>query len=241
MPNALISRLLQEMAQFKQSFVFSPFKLNEPFLDKRLKEICRRFMEWCPQGSLRLFTNGSALTQDNLEWVAELSRVKHLWVSLNSVRETDHQALMQFKRPMFGRIATQLDALHRHVQADTFPHPVMLSRVAQGTADDLNFLKITHRRWPRFGSILIKQDAWLQDIAAPQIPIPSAPCTRWFELSIMATGIASLCCMDSESKFPLGTVQDQTLLDIYNAPAWRERREKMLDRRGVAVCQTCSY
>lgn len=241
LPTELIHALIDEMARFAVPFVFSPFKVNEPFLDPRLHEICLRFSERCPQGQLRLFTNGSALTQRNIAEIAKLPRVRHLWISLNTCDPQEHQRLMQFKRPQYVRIAGHLDRLQRAKEVDEFPHEVMISRVAQSDTGDFEFLRECQRRWPDLTAILIKKDAWLQDIEAPQYVIPNASCQRWFELSITARGVASLCCMDSVGRFSIGNVYEETLLEIYNRPAWRERRERMLSRRVVPVCHTCSY
>ena len=67
------------------------------------------------------------------------------------------------------------------------------------------------------------------------------PCGRWYELSIMANGVVSLCCQDGEGQFPIGDVNKQTLLEVYNHPFYRERREKNLSRLEVEVCNTCTY
>lgn len=247
MPDTVIELLIAEMATFKVPFVFSPFKVNEPFLDCRLQDICESFLSRCRNGVLRLFTNGSALTPDHLRWVADLSRVKHLWVSLNTVDPREHQKLMRFKRggedksSMFSKIARHLDVLHGWVEKGRFGHEVVLSRVAQGDTQDFQFMTGCRARWPRFKPFLIKKDAWLGAVKAPAVEVPHAPCARWYELSILATGIASLCCMDGEGRFAIGEVPRQSLLEVYNAPRWRGYRETLADRHQAPICQTCTY
>jgi len=61
MPDELIDRLVKEMAQFSFPFMFSPFKVNEPLLDKRTLPLLRRMNKEVPHARLRIFTNGSAL------------------------------------------------------------------------------------------------------------------------------------------------------------------------------------
>jgi hypothetical protein len=231
MPDELIDRLVDEMAAFKKPFLFSPFKVNEPFLDSRLIPLCKIMNEWVPLASLRIFTNGSALTPEKVAGVAELKSVRHLWVSLNEIDPEKYHALMGLN---FDMTAKRLDYLHKQ----DFPHPVMLSSVGYPNEE---FRKYCFDRWPKFESMAIMRTSWLGYVD-PQVPeIPDTPCSRWFELSIMASGIVSLCCMDSEGKFQIGDLNKQTLLEVYNAPAWRERREKMLGRTGINPCSTCSY
>ena len=74
--------------------------------------------------------------------------------------------------------------------------------------------------------------------------VPDAACWRWWELSITATGVVSHCCMDGEAAYPIGDIREQSLLEIYNAPFWRERREKLLSRKVLddrSPCSKCTY
>lgn len=231
MPDSLIDRLVGEMATFEKPFLFSPFKVNEPLLDSRLIPLCERINREVPNAHIRIFTNGSALTPDKIAGVAGLKKVRHLWVSLNEIDPEKYEALMGLK---FKITAKRLDYLHEQ----DFPHPVMLSTVGYPNED---FRRYCFERWPNFESMAIMQTSWLGYVDAQITKIPDTPCSRWFELSIMASGIVSLCCMDSEGKFAIGDLNKQTLLEVYNAPAWRERRENMSSRLGIYPCSTCSY
>jgi hypothetical protein len=232
MPDELINRLLGEMAAFKQPFYFSPFKVNEPLLDKRTIPICQKFNEKVPRGQLRLFTNGSALTAANIDAIAGLKNVVHLWISLNSHIPEEYEQLMGLK---FENTARKLDELH----ARYFPHPVMLSCVGFPNEP---FRRYCYDRWPKFESTAIKRDAWLGYTDAQDSAVPDGPCGRWFELSIMATGVVSMCCMDGTGEHAIGDVNSQTLLEVYNTPRLRERRERLVSRRTVGEpCHRCTY
>lgn len=231
MPDEMIDRLVKEMATFEKPFLFSPFKLNEPLLDKRLIPLCERMNRDVPLARLRIFTNGSALTPDKIEGVAGLKNVVHLWISLNSIDPVKYEELMQLK---FAQTTKRLDYLH----SIEFPHPVMLSTVGY---PDETFRRYCFERWPKFESFAIMRTSWLGFTDGQITKIPDTPCARWWELSITSQGIVSLCCQDSEGQFPIGDLNKQTLLEVYNSPAWRERREKLLSRRGIEICQTCTY
>lgn len=234
MPDHLISRLIGEMATWEKEFHFSPFKVNEPFLDKRLGDICRKFEADVPLGTLRLFTNGSALTLTNIKWVAELKRLTHLWISLNEHRPDEYQKLMNIP---FERTAKNLDALHKEVEEGRFTHDVMVSRVG----NNIEFQHYCHERWPLFGQHMIKKDAWIGFTEPDDGRIPNSPCIRWFELSIMANGVVSLCCMDGTGEYSIGNVSEKSMLEVYNDPAYRERREGLWNRKKVMPCSRCSY
>lgn len=236
MPDELISRLVDEMAEWTVPFFFAPFKLNEPFLDKRLLPLLRRMNLDVPKAALRVFSNGSPLTEKHLDELSEVRNVAHLWISLNSHVPEEYERIMQMP---FERTAKRLDMLHGR----DFPHEVVVSAVGYPNEP---FVRYCRERWPKFKALAFKRDAWI-DFTEPNDPeVPNTPCSRWFELSIMATGKVAHCCMDSgeDDRYTIGDVSKQTMLEVYNAPFWRERRERMLSRKQLddrSPCNRCSY
>lgn len=238
MSEDLMYRLLDEISKFEHPCVLSPFKVNEPLLDTRLMKYLNMVNLIAPSVSLRLFTNGSPLSASLIDRIAALDNVRHLWISLNSHNPDEYKKIMGLD---FERTALRLDALHYAVFIGEFLHPVVLSKVVDNPDTWWEFTMYCNTRWPLFKVQPIKQDSWL-GYAAPLMPdIPDAPCARWFELSILATGIVSLCCMDGKGEFPIGDVNTQTLLEVYNNPFYRERREQSLSRMHIHPCSTCSY
>lgn len=232
MPDALIDRLIGEMSTWTVPFSFSPFKVNEPLLDKRLIPICEKFNREVPVGFLRIFTNGQALTPEKIEGIARLERVHHLWVSLNSHEPEEYRRLMNLD---FDKTAKRLDYLH----STDFPYPVVLSTVGYPNEP---FRYYCWQRWPKFQSFAIKKDAWI-DYTDPQVTeIPDTPCGRWFEVNIMATGKLALCCMDGDGTYSPGDVNDSSMLEMYNQPKWRALREGLVSRKTAGdPCNRCSY
>lgn len=240
MPDELIDAIIEELKDHPHPFLISPFKVNEPFLDKRLIPICRKINAELPNAILRLFSNGSALTEKHIDEVATLKRVTHLWISLNEYEAEAYKATMGLD---FDRTAKNLDLLHTKKAAGLFPWPVVVSRVRQAFIPndaDNAFAAYVQERWPLFNVHLIKRDSWLGFTEPNDPEVPDAPCSRWFELSVMATGKVSLCCMDGEGAYQIGDIKNGVFA-TYNAPHWRERRLKMLSRKGISPCSTCNY
>lgn len=234
MSDELIDRLIGEMSTWEVPFYFSPFKVNEPLLDKRLIPICQKVNERVPLARIRIFSNGQALTPDKIAGIAALKNIGFLWISLNSHIKEEYEALMSLD---FDMTVKRLDYLH----SIDFPHPVMLSCVGYPNEP---FRRWCFDRWPKFESFAIKKDAWIE-FTDPQVTeVPDSPCGRWFELSIVANGLVSHCCMDGLAAYPIGDVNKNTMLEIYNAPFWRERREKMMSRKELddsSPCNRCTY
>jgi hypothetical protein len=241
LPDAVLWDLVEQMASFKQPFFVSPFKVNEPLLDKRLQGFCERIVEFVPHATLRLFTNGSPLTAHQIDWIADIptDRLDCLWVSLNSC---DHQEYYKLMKLSYEATSSKLDELHADKQAGQFPHRVVLSRVVgDDPITDAAFMDGVWNRWPLFHPFLIKRDGWLGYVEPSSKLPPRSGCERWFELNITALGKAVLCCMDGKGEFPQGNVATTSLLDIYNQPRLRERRLKALTRQGIEPCQRCTY
>jgi sulfatase maturation enzyme AslB (radical SAM superfamily) len=231
MPDELLDRLVGEVISWQRGLYFSPFKVNEPLLDKRTIPVCERINREAPDVVLRIFTNGAALTPEKVEQIARLKKVAHLWVSLNSHIPEEYERVMGLR---FEQTAKRLDYLH----TQDFPHTVVLSTVGYPNED---FRYYCWERWPKFESVAIKRDSWLGYVDAQKKEIPDTPCSRWFELSVMANGKVALCCMDGEGTYALGDVTNQTLLEVYNAPGWRDRRDRLVSRKTIHPCSTCSY
>jgi MoaA/NifB/PqqE/SkfB family radical SAM enzyme len=240
MPDELIDAIIEELKDHPHPFLISPFKVNEPFLDKRLIPICRKINAELPNAILRLFSNGSALTEKHIDEVATLSRVTHLWISLNEYEADAYKATMGLD---FDRTVANLDLLHSKKASGAFPFDVMISRVRQALIPndaDNAFSAFVKDRWPLFGVHLIKRDSWLGFTEPNDPEVPDAPCARWFELSVMATGKVSLCCMDGEGEFSIGDIRDG-VFNTYNSAHWRERRLKMVSRKTIHPCSSCNY
>jgi hypothetical protein len=241
MPDEMLDRIVEELKDHPWPFILSPFKVNEPLLDKRLIPFLRKVNAEVPNAVLRIFTNGSALTPRHIEDIASLGRVMHLWVSLNDHRAEVYGPLMSLD---FDRTCSNLDRLHEAKRTGAFNHPVVVSKVRQAMEvgpDDEGFWQFVTDRWPLFDVHLIKPDSWLGEIPLGSDDIPDRDCSRWYELSIMATGKVALCCMDSAGRFEIGDLNEQSLFEVYNSRHYRERRVKGLSRKCIHPCSTCSY
>jgi radical SAM protein with 4Fe4S-binding SPASM domain len=237
MPDEVLNRLVDEMISWDRGVYFSPFKLSEPLLDKRVIPLCERINRESEKIVLRIFSNGSALTPVNIAKLAGLKRLSYVWVSLNEYRPEEYEKLMGLS---FERVAKNLDYLH---SVEDFPHKVMLSCVGFPNEE---FRRYCFDRWHKFDSMAIKKDAWLGFTDAQFPDIPDTGCSRWFELSITSTGKVVTCCMDAGDNpaYHIGDVNTQTLHEVYNAPRWRDRREALVSRKALddsSPCSRCSY
>jgi radical SAM protein with 4Fe4S-binding SPASM domain len=176
----------------------------------------------------RIFTNGSALTLKRAEELHNIDNLE-LWISLNEHDEDRYKEVMGID---FNKTVKNIDALHE----TDFCHKVKLLKVGR----DEGFKAYCKERWPDYEAIIIKKDGWLGYTEPAPNKIGDA-CDRWFELSIMADGKVSLCCMDGTGEYAIGDINTQTMREVYNTPEYKARRLGDVKRGEVSPCSTCNY
>jgi pyruvate-formate lyase-activating enzyme len=243
MPDSLIEKIITDLTDIPREvpFVISPFKLSDPLLDVRLFDILARCNERLPHATLRVFTNGSPLTQKHVAKLREVRNLEHLWISLNHHDPAGYEAVMKLP---WKRTIERLDMLHRAKAAGEFPVPVIVSRVADGSADDAAFKAFVRTRYPQFQPGLVPAAEWLGQVqgllAYGDGKVLPVGCGRWFELSITATGSVAFCCMDGKDEYPIGNAAETHVLEIYNNPTYRVYREHYLSRTEAGPCSMCT-
>ncbi|KKM96313.1 hypothetical protein LCGC14_1179440, partial [marine sediment metagenome] len=224
MSDELIEKILTDLEDIPKSqpFYFSPFKVNEPFLDKRLLPLLEDVNRRMPNAIFRLFSNGTPITEKKIDQLAKLRNVAHLWISLNDYRPKEYEEVMQLP---LEKTLKRLDLLHKK-KLEGFPHNVIVSRVCDNTFTDGRFCVWVHERYPAFTVRLIKRESWLDfyehDAIAKEVP--ASTCSRWNEIDITSTGLVSLCCMDGRAQYPIGDVSKQHVLEVFNSPSYRRMR-----------------
>lgn len=241
MPDRLIEKIVDDLTGIPAflEFQISPFKVNEPFLDTRLFAILALINRRLPQAWLTLTTNGSPVTEEILERLARVQRLRYLWISVN---ESTGEAYERTMGLPFDRTCARLERIHAWKASGRLQTTVVLSRVASRKAADVAFEEWVRARFPAFHCSLFGRGDWLGQVAARAVePIPDAGCLRWFELSVTATGAVAHCCMDGEAHYSIGDVNTNHALDIYNAPGYRRLRETARTRRDASPCRGCAF
>jgi len=243
MSDALIDKVIGDLADIPPSvpFQFAPYKVSDPFVEKRLFDILRAVNRRIPHARISMFTNGAALTERKIAALRGVANVAYLNVSLNFCDAGEYARVMGIP---FERTLRRLDALHEAKSAGEFAPPVRLTRVSVDRPSDRAYLAWTKRRYPAFQPVVFPRNDWIGEIAGAGTAsaVPDAPCHRWFDLSITSTGRVAMCCMDGEAKYPKGDVNTRHVLEIYNQPFLRELRSRLVSRREAAApCNGCTY
>ena len=239
MSNELIDKVINDLKEIPKElpFTISPFKVSDPFLDKRIFSVCEKINRELPNAKLRLFTNGSPLTEKIVDKIADIKNVLHLWISLNEYEKEAYEKTMQLP---FEKTIEKLNALYRRVESG-YSHKVVVSRVCDNSAEDMKFKEFLTKQYPLFECMLIGRSDWAGQIDIDSSKaVPPTGCSRWFEINIMASGKVALCCMDGEGKHVIGDVNQQSVLEIYNSPDYKKMRQFTFSRLAAAApCDVC--
>jgi hypothetical protein len=242
MSDALIAKVIDDLTAIppELKFQLALYKLSEPFLEPRLFDIMALAAARLPGARFSLITNGSALIERQIDKLARAQRVQYLTVSLNFDNAEEYEKVMKIP---FARTVSRLDALHRRKVRGDLGFPVRVTRVACDRESDRDFLHWVKATWPAFDAWIVARNDWIGDVPAEGLEVvPDAPCRRWFDLSVTATGKVALCCMDGDAKYPTGDVNVQHALEVYNQPWRRELRRTLVSRRTAAdPCNRCTY
>ena len=240
MSDQLIEKIIGDLVEIPASLSFnlSPFKVNEPFLDVRLFDILALINERLPNANITLTSNASPITELNLGALGKVKNLEYLWISFNYHRPFEYERTMALS---YARTIERLNMIHLWKAEGRLQTRIVLSRVGDGTAIDNKFCNWVRSRFPLFEFSVFRRGNWLGQVQTKTLDIPDVGCTRWFDISITATGVVAHCCMDGEAKFPIGNVCLQSVLEIYNSPCYRSLRESTVSRLAVAPCNSCSF
>lgn len=241
MPDTLLDKVLTDLQAIPSNLPFqlSPFKVNEPFLDNRLIPLLQRVNQTLPNASITITSNLSPLTPEKLQALCGIQNIGYLWVSTN---ESTPEAYEETMKLPWARTQERLAMVHQAKAQGQLPFEVVLSRVGDGTPLDVAFQQWVQAEYPLFKSFVFQRGGWLGqvDLVLPN-DVPDVGCVRWFDVSITANGTVAHCCMDGNAQWPIGDVNQQSILEIYNQPHYRELREKTVSRRQVDPCKTCTF
>lgn len=240
MSDALLQKIITELGEIPQGLPLqiSPFKVNEPFLDERLFDILHEINSRVPNGAITLTSNASVIDETILTRLAVVQRLSYLWISLNEYREAEYKQIMGLP---FARTLESLQLIHRAKSEGRLPCRVVLSRVGDGSSDDREFCNWVTANFPLFEISIFPRGGWLGQAGMKQEAVLPVGCARWFELSITASGKVAHCCMDGTCAWPIGDVNTQHLLEVYNAPHYRHLREHCMTRQQAEPCSQCGF
>lgn len=239
MSDDLISKIVDECRSIPGDLPIQivPLRVNEPFLDKRMFDICKLINTTLPNAVLQLFSNGSPLNDRNISRLAEVKSLGRLVISLHDNRPEVYERVMGIP---FERTIRNVETLHEWKASGAITFPVEISRVGDGSAYDEEFCRWGREKFPLFTVYSTARADWIGAVNTLVSPVPQVACGQWFNINILSGGSVAFCCIDSDGQWGTGDANRSHILEIYNQPARRSLREKLCNRSQIEQCRNCS-
>lgn len=235
MSSELFEKILTEAKGIPHPFCLSPFKLGEPMLDPLFSKRLLRIHEELPRATLEIHTNLNYLPADFIPALKVVKNLSHVWVSLNQRTPENYLA----------ETGLRLDKTLANIEtllAANVPHKIVIGRVANYDAEDRSWFEWAKKKFTAATCVVMYRGNWCDNIdAKPMAPKAktTGPCPRTYELSICCDGKVALCCMDGLCEYPLGDMNTQTMLEIYNSP--KAKLMRTAQARFMKPCNTCTF
>jgi pyruvate-formate lyase-activating enzyme len=252
METSLFYKIISDLAiddRYPQSITLA--RINEPLLDKRLKEFSFHIVRQFPKSRYSIWSNGSRLNPENIEWMQDLGGNITLQISLNSINSEEHYRFMGIE---LSPVLKNLDHVHEYTTLACNLHAPFVSE-----EQSRRIHEFCNKRWPRFklalrpvfdwqgkhpnGVASSRHDLSLSDEyeeSFKDFGILNQACSQWLDLHILASGYATKSCID-EAGFTSADflLRENHALDVFAKT--RYLREKLVTRKGVAGCTNCLH
>jgi Radical SAM superfamily len=215
---------------------FVPCRISEPMFDRRMYTIFDYAAMKLPKTGIGHFTNGTTLRPKNIDRLSVLPNLGFINVSLNSHQPNEHKRLMGLK---FELVLENLRTLHQAFEKRGVTKPVYLTRVGDGTQQDIDFMDWCRSNFPLFTPMCRPRFDWLGKTYAMDTSRIAMGCSQWFSLNFLANGRDALCCIDDDARYGTGDARTENALEIYNHPTRMELRKRKM-RSLHPACAMCN-
>lgn len=248
MSDSLFEKIINEASVIPKNHSLNFFMnvVNEPFMDKKIFSRMQMLNEKIPHATIGIHTNMNVMPPLFFEKLAKIQKITCWNVSFNASNKEEYEKTMaiDFERTV-ANIKRFLSENRNHKFVDG---PIYLSRIGTGDEADSRFIEeckslFTAYNCPEeFIPVCRIRADWLGQVHAQGLSkVPTLmPCNQWFNISIFCNGIVPHCCMDAKGDFPFGDLNNQSLLEIYNSPHFRNLRQNVISRDVIYPCNTCA-
>ncbi len=246
MSDALFMRIIDQLKEIPKThyYYLSPFKVNEPLMDKQIFERIGIINEQLPNAYIRLFSNFNMATDEHIRRIGMIKNLSDMDISLNSLDKEEYKALMGLNLEKTKRSIHRLLEYMRKIGLNIQKPNIVFSRVAQSPSTDWEYLKQFNIEFKDYLDIatpyVIPKQEWIDFIPSEAPLNQGRPCMRWSDLNICCNGVVAFCCMDGRGAYPWGNIMEKTALEIYNQPKYRRLREECPNKAEITPCRYCS-
>lgn len=228
MDDQLYEKIIDEASRLPNIMTFHPMLNGEPFLDKKIMDRVRLARTKLPKAEIEIYTNGSLLTQDIIEQLAQISGLR-LSVSLNGLKPETREKMMGLNDYWeVVRSMKAMESLGIKYRTTMVAYPEINRAEVEGFVES--------------GGTAIQYQSW----AGVQYPYDRrrwTSCPRVInQMTVLFTGVVCLCCFDPFGEVTFGNLNTETIEEIWQSNRHREYQSMHKQGRGQELpkCQACT-
>lgn len=213
-----------------------PFLSGEPLLAKTFFP----WMDYIAEKGLTttVFTNVSKLDKDKADRLAQYTNIDQVMLSFHGGTAEAYEKSMGFGPGSYDKNTAQAEYF---ISVSRSPVAVYMLNYEDTLGTEAQF----REQW---GSRAFVSDAffnWAGDITvsdrSKSFEGARYPCPRALHhLTFLHTGVASLCCMDSQGKVALGDIMQEHMGEIWERNQWRRDMHHQLRFDELELCKDCN-
>jgi hypothetical protein len=235
MDDALYLQLIDECASSGCGEIHL-HNFGEPLMDKQLENRVS-YAKGKGIKKVKIFSNGSLLNCERAKGLidAGLDEIK---ISIDGASKEEFESI---------RVPLQFETVVQNIidlvaMRNTSKSPMKVHITCCSTSDKQATMKPLKNIVDGFSFSRIHN--WGNGEQTKNSCRPRKPCSRlWRNLTVLAGGDVSLCCLDYDGRHLMGRVDENTSIrDIWNSPAYRQVRQLHKEGRqdDIALCANCT-
>jgi MoaA/NifB/PqqE/SkfB family radical SAM enzyme len=248
MPDGVWDRLLEGLAELRPGRVI-PYLNNEPLIDQGLEERIVQVLELLPEAEIEVSTNGILLTPQRTEGLLRAG-VTDLHVSIFGWDRDSHRRIMGLD---YDRTCANVEAA---LELRDLMAPEAVVRVIQVAIPGLDedALDAALAVWADRGAEVDRYGYLDRSGNVPEDIQGGAQRDRTLtprgcelnrhreRLYVLVDGTVTFCCHDWRRQWPMGSLRERTLTEIWQADGYRRLRAQV-DGRAESpedfLCRSC--
>ncbi len=246
MSDAMFARVIDQLKEIPKThyFYLSPFKVNEPLMDKQIFKRIDIINEQLPNAYIRIFSNFNMVTDEHAKRIGLIKNLSDIDISLNSLDPDEYEALMRLDLNRTKQGVYRLLEYISRIGLDMQTQKIALSRVSQSPETDQAYVQAFYEEFKDYldyvePRITLRQE-WIDFMPSEAPLFQDQPCARWADINICCDGVVAFCCMDGKAAYPWGDIMEKPALEIFNQPEYRRLREECPNKWEVTPCRFCS-
>ena len=254
LPIDLYQKIIDDFAAIGGGCVGLSALISDPLLDPHLIERIR-YLERYASLEAHVFTNGIKFTHfSDQDLIYILDKLKHIDISIGGMNRGDYQQM--FGVDMFDRVWESLERLAKLREQSQANCRLILHVRTNKKRKVREDERLAYLRSLGYvvDDILDKFSDWGGIVKAEHLPEGasmaevdnskvSTPCLiPMTYLTVLPDGRVNVCaCMDVTEDFIVGDLNDQSIVEIWQSPAYLEFRSSFRPGCVHRLCQHCSY